>query len=153
MARYTSQLLEQIGRRASKGEPVNVSDWVAFYTLDVMASLSYSESFRMLESGVMGYYMRSTQDAMVLIGVLSWVIWLIPVLRAIPVLNSADVRLWRFLIDRVEKRIALEEEGKLPDGPDIFSWILKDYREGPKRDWKTNINLYSDAFLITVAGR
>lgn len=153
MARYTGQLLEQIERRVSAGERVNVTDWAVFYSLDVMASMSYSESFGLLASGTLDYYMRTIQDSLIFVGIFSWLTWLMPVVRAIPGLNRADARLQRFLTDRVEKRISLEEQGKLPDGPDVFSWILKDYRGAPKREWKNDTNLYVDAFLIVVAGR
>lgn len=155
MARYTNLLVEQIKRRAIKGEPVNVADWVAFYSFDVMGALAYSESFGLLERGVPDYYLKTTREGLAVLGLLSFMPWLIPLFRALPIVSEADARLWRFLIGRTEERISLEEgEAKgPPDGPDVFSWILKSYRQGTGRKWMSKTNLYSDAYLITIAGR
>ena len=39
-----------------------------------------------------------------------------------------------------------------PERPDVFSFILKAYEEGPKTKQDT-LNLHGDAYLIIVAGR
>jgi hypothetical protein len=39
-----------------------------------------------------------------------------------------------------------------PDRPDVFSWILKAYEQGPKTK-QDNLDLHGDAYLIIVAGR
>ena len=55
MAEYTNQLLARI--EATKGSPINMSDWFNFYSFDVMGDLAFGKSFNMLRDGVKHYFM------------------------------------------------------------------------------------------------
>ncbi|RYP10371.1 hypothetical protein DL764_000705 [Monosporascus ibericus] len=145
VAYYTDLLLKQIQSRA--GQPVNVADWFNFYAFDVMGSLSYSESYGMLQRGEKHPFITTLHSAMKGVGLLSHLVWLFPIMKATPVLNREDKAFWRFVIDQAEKRIKVK-----PDTPDVFSFLLDDYNAHPNRTPQDKLNLYGDAYLITIAG-
>ncbi|RYO94255.1 hypothetical protein DL766_002235 [Monosporascus sp. MC13-8B] len=145
VAYYTDLLLEQIQSRA--GQPVNVTDWFAFYAFDVMGSLSYSESYGMLQRGKKHPFMTTLRGSMKAIGLFSHLDWLFPIAKATPILNREDKAFWRYLKDQTEKRIKVK-----PETPDVFSFVLDDYNARPNRTRQDTLNLYGDAYLITVAG-
>ncbi|RYP92929.1 hypothetical protein DL770_000979 [Monosporascus sp. CRB-9-2] len=145
VAYYTDLLLKQIQSRA--GQPVNVTDWFTFYAFDVMGSLSYSESYGMLQRGEKHPIMTTLHGSMKAISLFSHLDWLFPIVKATPILNREDKAFWRFLKDQTEKRIKVK-----PDTPDVFSFLLDDYNARPNRTRQDRLNLYGDAYLITVAG-
>ncbi|RYP67974.1 hypothetical protein DL769_005621 [Monosporascus sp. CRB-8-3] len=145
VAYYTDILLRQIQSRA--GQPVNVTDWFTFYAFDVMGSLSYSESYGMLQRGEKHPFMTTLHGSMKAIGLFSHLDWLFPIVKATPILNREDKAFWRFLKDQTEKRIKVK-----PETPDVFSFLLDDYNARPNRTRQDRLNLYGDAYLITVAG-
>ncbi|RYP33768.1 hypothetical protein DL767_004635 [Monosporascus sp. MG133] len=145
VAYYTDLLLKQIQSRA--GQPVNVADWFSFYAFDIMGSLSYSESFGMLRRGEKHPFMTTLHGSMKTIGLFSHLDWLLPIAKVTPILNREDKAFWRFLKDQTEKRIKVK-----PETPDVFSFLLDDYNARPNRTQQDRLNLYGDAYLITVAG-
>ena len=155
MVRHTELLMEQIGRRASAGEPVNFENLAAYYSFDLMGVLTYSESFRMLENNKTHEYLTIIKKGLAVVGLFVLVPWLVPLLRSLPIISQADTHAHRFLASVANKRIDLDEgKGKVPpNGRDVFYWVLKSYREGVHRPWKTKTNIYADAYLITIAGR
>ncbi|RYP03734.1 hypothetical protein DL765_010404 [Monosporascus sp. GIB2] len=136
---------EHIQNRA--GQPVNVTDWFAFYAFDVMGSLSYSESYGMLQRGKKHPFMTTLHGSMKAVTLFSHLDWLFPIAKATPILNREDKAFWGYVEDQTEKRIKVK-----PETPDIFSFLLDDYNALPDRTRQDRLNLYGDAYLITVAG-
>lgn len=49
-----------------------------------------------------------------------------------------------------EKQTKIQQND--PDRPDVFSWILDAFQNGPKTK-QDHLDLHGDAYLIIVAGR
>ncbi|RYP52438.1 hypothetical protein DL768_002404 [Monosporascus sp. mg162] len=145
VAYYTDLLLKQIQSRA--GQPVNVTDWFNFYAFDVMGSLSYSESYGMLQRGEKHPFITTLHGSLKAIGLFSHLDWLFPIAKATPILNREYTAFWSFVKDQAEKRIKAK-----PETPDVFSFLLDDYNARPNRTCQDRLNLYGDAYLITIAG-
>ncbi|KAI8962619.1 cytochrome P450 [Daldinia sp. FL1419] len=47
----TNLLIYQIGQLADQGKPIDLGEWINFYTFDVIGQLSFSEMFGFLEKG------------------------------------------------------------------------------------------------------
>ncbi|OCL03915.1 cytochrome P450 [Glonium stellatum] len=145
VAGYTDQLLTQIEK--SKGTPLNMSDWFNFYSFDVMGDLSFGKSFGMLRDGVKHYFMKSLHDSMTIIGYFSHLVWLFPFFQIIPILNAEHLKFWDWVKNQVEERKKMTT-----NRPDVFSWILEDYKAASLPTHQMNIDLEGDAYLIVVAG-
>ncbi|EFX00659.1 cytochrome p450 monooxygenase [Grosmannia clavigera kw1407] len=145
VARYTDQLLEQID--AHVGQTFNLADWFNFYSFDVMGDLSFGKSFNMLQHGVRHYFMKSLHSDMDNLGLFSHLLWLFPIFKATPILNTEHHRFWAFVRTQVHERM----ENK-PDHPDVLSWLIDEYESLEKPTRQDLLNLYGDAYLIIVAG-
>ncbi|KAL4917456.1 cytochrome P450 [Aspergillus aurantiobrunneus] len=132
VSKYTDQLVKTVDHAVSIGTALNMSKWFNYYSLDVMGDMAFGKSFNMLINGRTRLFARLT--------------WLFPFLKAVPGLNGQYVMFWEFLDAKVKDRIKNE-----PAVPDIFSWILRDYCQGPKTAQDT-LNLNGDSYLIVVAG-
>ena len=52
----------------------------------------------------------------------------------------------------MEKARLTKAQQNNPDRPDVFSWILNAFQNGPKTK-QDHLDLHGDAYLIIVAGR
>ncbi|POR35382.1 Tryprostatin B 6-hydroxylase [Tolypocladium paradoxum] len=145
VAEYTAQLLQKLDE--SQGKPLNMSTWFNFYSFDVMGDLAFGKSFNMLKDGVVHYYMESVHANMLAAGAFSHLVWIFPLIKAIPLLNSENLRLQKWLADQVRQRRERKTEAA-----DLFSWILADYDAIGKPTSQDTLNLRGDAHLIVVAG-
>ena len=143
---YTKQLLSML--RAKEGTPVDASTIFNFYSFDVMGDMAFDNGFDMLKDGVVHYYMESVHANMLAVSAFSHLVWIFPLLKAIPGLNKEHVRFQSWLEDQVSAR-----RKKKIERPDLFSWLLADY-EALEKPTKQNLtDLHGDAHLIVVAGR
>lgn len=102
VTKYTTQLLARIEER--KGKPMNVTEWFNFYSFDVMGDLAFGKSFGMLEQGVKHYFMISLHEFMKNIGLFSHMLWLLPIFKATPILNSESNKFWQWVNAQVDER-------------------------------------------------
>ncbi|KAL9568746.1 hypothetical protein ACKAV7_007060 [Fusarium commune] len=145
VAEYTSQLLDRLEQ--SQGARIDIAKWFKFYSFDTMGDLAFGQSFNMLKDGVQHRFMALVQTHMAMAGTFSQLIWMFPLFRAMPLLGREDAIFQKWLGDQVR-----HQEQNKPDLPNIFSWLLEDYRSqiNPKeQDW---LNLQADMQLIAVAG-
>ncbi|KAJ1327028.1 cytochrome P450 family 628 [Microdochium nivale] len=142
---YTAQLMERL--EESKGTVIDATLWFSFYSFDVMGDLAFGRSFGMLKEGTVHPFMKLTRSHMLMAGSLSHLVWILPLLKKIPLLNRENIKFREWLRQQVIWR-----QQNTPDVPDVFSWILSDYNalENPTSEDLTN--LYGDAQLIAVAG-
>ncbi|OLN97179.1 Tryprostatin B 6-hydroxylase 1 [Colletotrichum chlorophyti] len=145
VADYTNQLLLQID--AHLGQPFDLADWFNFYSFDVMGDLAFGKSFGMLRDGIKHYFMNCLHTDMQNIGRFSHMLWLFPIFKNTPILNANNKRFWKFVTSQVDERIK-----NSPDRPDVFSWILQDYKKIQMPTRQDTLNFYGDAYLIIVAG-
>ncbi|KAL4901938.1 hypothetical protein BDW74DRAFT_169892 [Aspergillus multicolor] len=130
----------------------NYEDRVSKYTAQLIDALrrhgryGLGKSFGMLVNGEDTYFLTALHADMTSVGLFGRMQWLFPFFKSIPGLNAQYMRFWEFLNAQVESRMQNE-----PAVPDVFSWILRDYCEGPKTTQDT-LNLQGDSYLIVVAG-
>ncbi|KAJ5758202.1 Cytochrome P450 [Penicillium nucicola] len=141
---YTDQLIAGIEKNV--GSPMNITPWFNYYSFDVMGDMAFGHSFDMLLTGEDSYILRQVHDDMKKIGLFSHLTWLFPFVKRTPGVNKDYLKLWKWMTSRVEHRIQ-----NPPEIPDLFSWILKAFDEGPKSE-QDHLNLQGDAYLIVVAG-
>ncbi|WQF89198.1 Putative cytochrome P450 [Colletotrichum destructivum] len=145
VANYANQLLSQI--ETHKGTPFNMTDWSNFFSFDVMGDLAFGKSFRMLENGIKHHFMTDLHKNLESVGMFSHMIWLFPVFKNTPIINSRHKRFWHFVKSQVDERIK-----NTPDRSDVFSWLLEDFNAIKNPSWQDRMNLYGDAYLIIIAG-
>lgn len=171
VSHYTGQLIEAIEKQI--GSSMDISRWFNYYSFDVMGDLAFGESFNMLVDGKDAYIVKQLHADMKSIGLFSHLTWLFPFVKRIPVLNADFLKFWTWVGERVDGRIQVSSCSRFPvvgqqrkcldmltrncvqntpDRPDVFSWLLKAYEQGPKSKQDT-LNLHGDAYLIIVAGR
>ncbi|KAJ5308716.1 Cytochrome P450 [Penicillium antarcticum] len=141
---YTDQLIAGIEKHV--GSPMNMTPWFNYYSFDVMGDMAFGHSFDMLVTGEDSYILRQVHDDMKKIGLFSHLTWLFPFVKRIPGVNKDYLRLWNWVTSHVLHRIQ-----NPPEIPDVFSWILKAFDDGPKAE-QDHLNLQGDAYLIIVAG-
>ncbi|KGO40744.1 Cytochrome P450 [Penicillium expansum] len=144
VSHYTEQLINVIEREV--GNQINISQWFNYYSFDVMGDLAFGKSFNMLIDGKDAYILKQLHADMKGIGLFSHLTWLFPFFKKIPVINAEYLKFWKWVDGRVYERIQ-----NTPDRPDVFSWILKAYEQGPKTR-QDSLDLHGDAYLIIVAG-
>ncbi|CZR47314.1 uncharacterized protein FPRO_08688 [Fusarium proliferatum ET1] len=145
VVKYTGQLLDRL--EDTQDMPVDIAKWFKFYSFDTMGDLAFGQSFNMLTGGVKHPFMALVESHMAMAGTLSQLIWMFPLFRAMPFLGREDAIFQKWL----ETQVRHQEQNK-PDLPNIFSWLLEDYKTQlyPKeQDW---LNLQADMQLIAVAG-
>lgn len=99
---YTNQLLARI--EATKGSPINMTDWFNFYSFDVIGDLAFGKSFDMLRNGVKHYFMKCLHADMTNVGYLSHLPWLFPFFKMTPVLNAEHKKFWAWCAMQVAER-------------------------------------------------
>ncbi|KAF5570619.1 pisatin demethylase cytochrome P450 [Fusarium pseudoanthophilum] len=144
VTKYTTQLLDRLNEM--QGMTINASDWLNFYSFDVMGDLAFGKSFNMLRDGVNHYFLSSLHGSMKMVGALAHISWVIPILKLIPAVNSEDRQFWAWISGQVEERSKMK-----PDNPDVFAWILEEYERSPKTH-QAKLNVEAEAYLIAVAG-
>ncbi|KAK0389778.1 hypothetical protein NLU13_3351 [Sarocladium strictum] len=142
---YTGQLLSVIKEKA--GKSVDVSTLFNFYSFDVMGDLAFDSGFNMLKDGIVHYYMESVHANMLAVSAFSHLVWIFPLLKAIPIVNNEHHKFQSWLKSSVDTRI-----GKKSERPDLFSWLLADHQAIAKPTKQNTVDLYGDAHLIVVAG-
>ncbi|KAM0075253.1 hypothetical protein ACKRZS_012707 [Fusarium odoratissimum] len=144
VTKYTTQLLDRLNEM--QGTTINASNWLNFYSFDVMGDLAFGKSFNMLRDGVNHYFLSSLHDSMKMVGALAHISWIIPILKLIPAVSAEDRKFWAWIESQVEERSRMK-----PDNPDVFTWILDEYERSPKTH-QAKLNVEAEAYLIAVAG-
>ncbi|KAF9772798.1 hypothetical protein IL306_009483 [Fusarium sp. DS 682] len=147
VTKYTTQLLDRLYEM--QGTTINASNWLNFYSFDVMGDLAFGKSFNMLRDGVNHYFLTSLHDSMKMVGALAHISWIIPILKLIPAVSAEDRKFWAWIESQVEERSKAHMK---PDNPDVFAWILDEYERHPKTN-QAKLNVEAEAYLIAVAGR
>ncbi|KAL8822793.1 MAG: hypothetical protein Q9191_006478 [Dirinaria sp. TL-2023a] len=149
ITKYTEQLVSGIRQRV--GQVVNASDWFLYYGFDVMGDLAFGQSFEMLVHGQEHHVIKMLHSGMLPLGMLSPVVWTIPVLAALPRilqpgLAKGFLQFISWCTEQVEKRRLLR-----PEIPDITSWLLADLEKADNPAEAVRW-LHGDSRLIVVAG-
>ncbi|KAK2753551.1 hypothetical protein FQN54_007328 [Arachnomyces sp. PD_36] len=144
VANYAQQLVEAVENNV--GKEMNMTQWFTYFAFDVMGNLAFGKSFNMIADGKEAYFLKTIRGDMKDIGRLKHQPWIFPIFTKTPILNSNNLKFWKWLENAFTERIARD-----PDPKDIFSWILAEYRKGARTPQDT-LNLHGDGYLIVVAG-
>ncbi|KAH8705884.1 putative benzoate 4-monooxygenase cytochrome P450 [Talaromyces proteolyticus] len=144
VSKYSAQLLSVVSQQA--GRAMNVARWFNYYSFDIMGDLTFGKSFEMLVTGNDSYMLSTLHGDMQSLGPFLHVMWIIPFFKRVPGLNRSYVAFWKWLYEQVDIRSKNE-----PERPDIFTWILKDFRSRDQTE-KDKLFLHGDAELAVVAG-
>ena len=109
------ELLEQHIASAS-GQPVDVSTWFYFLSFDVMGDFAFAKSFKMLEDKDWHYAVVMLRRALIMLGPLSSVPWLVQLAFTFPMIPV--VRDWNKMIfwcaERMGERINVSSRHQYP---------------------------------------
>ena len=164
---YAVLLEKRIGCLSAKHEPIDVVKWFHWFSIDVMMDLTFSKSFRMLETGLAHPITKMLHDSLEIVGLLSPVPWLIRIgLDLLP--RCPVVKQWRDLVTTSRqlmgerKEVLRKSHQILPqltwlfkrtlDLRDISYWLInqanKDSCNQENQRW-----LYGDSTSAIIAGR
>ncbi|KAI1173798.1 cytochrome P450 monooxygenase-like protein [Nemania sp. FL0916] len=143
MTKAISQLLDVLEERCNS--PIDITSWITFFAFDVMEDLAFNNSAEMLANGQAAYMLSTARADMATNSFFVHLPWLLPIVKRIPIVNRNYLKLWSWLQDQINERAKIE-----PDRPDIFSWLLAAYNQGPKTQ-QDQRNLHGDTHLVVVA--
>ncbi|KAK2791469.1 hypothetical protein FQN53_002578 [Emmonsiellopsis sp. PD_33] len=143
--KHINQLVNRIDGMLDN--PMDITEWFNYFSLDLMGSMGFGRSFNMVADGkepfVLKMFRMHASNVVELLGHLPWVF---PFLKIIERMNKTAGQFWKWIGGRARERIADN-----PESPDVFSYLLKAYHEGPQTP-KHELDLHADAFLVVIAG-
>ncbi|KAH7015832.1 cytochrome P450 67 [Ilyonectria destructans] len=142
---YTNQLLTQI--EIKEGRPIDISKEFNLYSFDIMGNLAFGKDFNMVKTQEMHPAMNLLHSSTKLVGIFSHLSWIFLIAKKIPGLTAEYNTFEKWLDQQVLERMENE-----PEIPDVFSWILKEYRSISNPTRQNKLDLRGDAMLIVVAG-
>ncbi|RDW77473.1 cytochrome P450-12 [Coleophoma cylindrospora] len=145
VTKYADDLTKQLTTFA--GKPFDASLWFNFYSFDVMGDLAFGRSFDMLKNGEQHHALKTLQEAMAPLGILSPLPWIFPVVHYIPGARDGIKGFIDFCDQQIEKR-----KEKEPEVPDIMSWLIDAEKSSNDPIHKDPDWLHGDARLVVVAG-
>ncbi|KAL6407680.1 cytochrome p450 [Ilyonectria robusta] len=143
--KHTDNFIAQLEKM--ENTPVNITDWFNFYSFDVMGDLAWGKSFGMVSGGIKHYFMTSLHADMTNIGLFTHMLWLFPLFKATPIINSEHIKFWNWVKAQVDERRRTK-----PESPDVFSWLLESHESLEHPTAQDEMDLIGDAYLIAVAG-
>ena len=140
---YQDRLVSKLAEK--EGEPVNVTDWLMWYSFDVMGDMAFGKPFNMLENSK-NHWAIDLSNLGIKPMSLILPMWMFRVFLAIPGLS----RHWHAYFDFCTNRF-LERMQNTPEIPDIMSAILAPHKDHPPTVDEMKM-LVGDAQLIIAAG-
>ncbi|KAF2869050.1 cytochrome P450 [Massariosphaeria phaeospora] len=138
--RHTQALMEKLKEHADESS-LCISDWLNYYSFDVMGDIVFSRSFGMLENGREDNLIKALHKSMSAVCVMSQINWLPSLLFRSPV-GLQDMLNFITWAGKVLK----ERKKKTPKENDIFGWLLD------PNDENVPMDLNADSRLLIVAG-
>ncbi|CRG89071.1 Cytochrome P450 3A13 [Talaromyces islandicus] len=126
VSKYSSQLLSVVSDQI--GRAIDMGRWFNYYSFDIMGDLTFGKSFEMLVTGQDSYMLSTLHNDLQSLGPFLHVMWFIPFFKMVDTRRKNE-----------------------PEKPDIFTWLLKEFREGEQTE-KDYLFLHGDADLAVVAG-
>ncbi|CBX98473.1 hypothetical protein LEMA_P098820.1 [Plenodomus lingam JN3] len=138
--RHALALMTRLQEQASQ-PIVRLTNWVNFYSFDVMGDVSFSRSFGMMEKGEEADVIKLLHASMEPLSIFGHITWGLNLITRTPFGVKA-------LLEHIEwTAMVLKERKKVvPKERDIFSWLLDE------EDPNVTPELNSDARLLVVAG-
>lgn len=140
-----AELLQVIGRDHGQ-TPIDIADWFAYFTFDVMEELAFGRNSGMLRNGGDGYVFKTIRGAQGSVALGYHIPWLASISMRVPLLSWGVAAFQEWTWKQLEERARNE-----PDESDIFTCVLDAYRKGPKTP-ADRLRLIGDGQLIILAG-
>ncbi|CAG8972199.1 hypothetical protein HYALB_00007341 [Hymenoscyphus albidus] len=142
---YTDQLISQLNERS--GKAVNACEWFNFYAFDIMGDMAFGTPFDMVKNGKAHSVITLMTEGMANLGPLTPIIWILPILKAIPGLAGAT----KAFIAHNKKQVEWRKT-YTPDSPDLYTYLINASKESPDPIHKDPRWLIGDCGLVIVAG-
>ncbi|GKZ51688.1 hypothetical protein AbraIFM66951_006747 [Aspergillus brasiliensis] len=143
--KYTLELIDAIEQRI--GTPMNMQEWFAFYSFDVMGDITFGKAFNMLSKGEPSPILGTIQTTLgIVFGYLGHLPWAFAVFKKLPIINGKYNEFWKWVANQLDERAANKEAQD-----DVFWWLLNAHQQGQKTPQDT-LDLQGDTFLSIVAG-
>uniref|UniRef100_A0A093XCF2 Tryprostatin B 6-hydroxylase n=1 Tax=Talaromyces marneffei PM1 TaxID=1077442 RepID=A0A093XCF2_TALMA len=144
VSKYAAQLLSVLADNV--GQPIDMSRWFNYYSFDVIGDLTFGKSFDMLITGKDAYMLKTLHEQMQSLGPFLHSIWVIPLFKLIPGLNSSYLEYFEWVKKQVENRFK-----NVPEDPDMFMQLETDFNKG-KQTTKDKMHFYGEVNTGIVAG-
>ncbi|GCB17330.1 tryprostatin B 6-hydroxylase [Aspergillus awamori] len=141
---YRQKLIDLL-TSAGDDEAINISNYLTWYSYDVMGDLAFGRTFGMLDASANHWAIQILNDMLKPLEY-SVPIWALRLLGSLPGMNEDALRYEEFSHRRLKTR--MEEK---PEIPDISSSLLEDLR-GRDPTTKEYYQLLGDVELIIAAG-
>lgn len=82
-----------------------MSRWFNYYSFDVIGDLTFGKSFDMLVTGKDAYMLKTLHRDMQSLGPVVHSMWILAVLKLVPVLNSSYLTYFQWLKEQVQNRL------------------------------------------------
>ncbi|PYH92220.1 cytochrome P450 [Aspergillus ellipticus CBS 707.79] len=141
---YRHKLINLIGS-AGDGQAINISDYLNWYSYDVMGDLAFSKTFGMLDASANHWAIQILNN---MLSPLEYSVptWSLRLLASIPGINGDFLRYEKFSHERLMIRMEIK-----PETPDISSSLLDDL-QGQAPTAEELYQLLGDVELIIAAG-
>lgn len=138
--RHAMALMTRLQEQAAK-PVVRLTNWVNFYSFDVMGDVGFSRSFGMMEKGEEADVIKLLHESMEPLSVFGQISWGLNILIRTSIGTKA-------LLSHIDwtANVLKERKKSVPKERDIFSWLLDE------ADPDVTPELNADARLLVVAG-
>ncbi|GKZ35534.1 hypothetical protein AbraIFM66950_006196 [Aspergillus brasiliensis] len=141
---YRQKLIDLVAS-AGDDQAINISNYLTWYSYDVMGDLAFGRTFGMLDASANHWAIQILNDLLKPLEY-SVPIWALRLLGSIPGMNKDALRYEEFSHQRLKTRM-----GETPEIPDISSSLLEEL-QGRAPTTKEYNQLLGDVELIIAAG-
>ena len=106
IVRYATQLAQAF--RAAEGTAVDVTDWLSFFSFDLMGDLAFAKSFDTLETGHWHNSVELVRNGTDFLGIATPVPWLAQILFRIPGVASSWNQMIAWCKSTMDERLKLD---------------------------------------------
>lgn len=156
--RHALMFIEQLKERVN-APSLRLSEWINYYSFDVMGDIGFSRSFGMLEKGKEDELIKGLHKNMAGFSYFTQMVWILGLLlRTAGAKDVMDFTNWAIEVLKERKQVGRHPRARevFQDSPytkrtpaetDVFSWIMN------PDDEKIPLNLTADTKLMIIAGR
>ncbi|KAF2466583.1 cytochrome P450 [Lindgomyces ingoldianus] len=137
--RHGRALIERLREHAA--EPaLRISNWINFYSFDIMGDVGFSRSFGMMEKGKEDILIEQLHKSMAPVSLLTHVYW--PMSLLMRTVGVEDIMVFM----RWTSQVLRERKKTQPKENDVFGWLID------PNDEDIPLHLNADTRLLVVAG-
>ncbi|OJD33996.1 cytochrome p450 [Diplodia corticola] len=149
-----STLLERLS--GFDGKPVNVTEWISYFSFDIMGDVIYSKEYNMLRAGdgkIVAGGMETTlaklHEGMKMLGLVGTTPWMLCMLDQAGLAGDFGV-MQEWCRAAMRDKQAAWQPGTEPT--DTSSYLLKDFLDDRATTHQTQLSILQDSILLIIAG-